>query len=92
MHPFSGPSARLASDPVSQGTGLASMAAYLAFWAIALVVAKRELDARFPRGRPTSGPEDTALAILRERFARGELDEQQFREMARVLAEEAGTP
>ncbi len=68
--------------------GLLSMAAYLAFWAVALVVAKRELDARWPKTH--AGMTDPAMAVLRERFARGELDEVQFRAMARVLREGSG--
>ncbi|MDX5318955.1 MAG: SHOCT domain-containing protein, partial [Actinomycetes bacterium] len=37
-------------------------------------------------------PVDAALAILRERFARGEIDEAQFRAMAAVLADVTDTP
>lgn len=90
MHPFYGPNAGLVSEPGSRTAGLASMAAYLAFWAVALIVAMRELDARFPRGSRPPEPTDGALAILRERFARGELDEPRFRAMARVLGEDRG--
>jgi putative membrane protein len=67
--------------------GLLSMAAYLAFWAVALVVAKRELDARWPKTPAVTT--DPAVAVLRERFARGELDEAQLRAMVRVLGEYA---
>ena len=65
------------------------MAAYLVFWAVALVVAKRELDARWPKEPRTGTTGDRAMAVLRERFARGELEESQFRAMAQVLHEEA---
>ena len=61
------------------------MAAYLAFWAGAIALAKRELDARFPRGG-RSGP-DPAIDELRARYARGEIDEEQLRAMAAVLAD-----
>lgn len=89
MHPFYGPSDRLLSGRPARGAGLVSMAAYLTFWAVALVVARRELDARFPRrGSPRSA--DQALAVLRERFAKGELDEASFRAMAAVLDETPG--
>jgi len=90
MHPFYGPSSRLLEG--SRGAGLVSMGAYLAFWAVALVVAKRELDARFPKLASRAPDADAALAVLRERFARGEIDEASFRNMARILGEDRGDP
>lgn len=97
VHPFYGPSRRLVSGGETGLSGLVSMAAYLAFWAAALVVAKREVDARWPRrpGSPGAVGEaraDPALAVLRERFARGELDEAAFRAMAEVLRATDGRP
>ena len=86
MHPFYGPSGRLVSDPDSRGAGWVSMAAYLAFWAAALVVARRELDRRWPVAPRGGSGSDAALGVLRERFARGELDEAQYRAMVGVLA------
>lgn len=86
MHPFYGPSARLLAEQDSRASGLLSMAAYLAFWTVGLALARHELEARFPKNvRP--GPfRDPAMMVLRERFARGEIDETRFRRMARVLA------
>jgi uncharacterized membrane protein len=57
------------------------MAAYLAFWAAVVVIAKREVDARWPRGiaRPSAG--DPALEALRIRYARGEVDRETFMAM-----------
>lgn len=90
VHPFYGPNGRLASGLDARIGGLLSMAAYLAFWAAALVLARRELDARWPpRQRKDTGG-DSAMAVLRERFARGELDEVQFQAMVRALREEPG--
>lgn len=91
MHPFYGPSARLLGERATSVAGLVSMAAYLAFWAGALVVAKRELDARFPRVPPDVGS-DPAMRLLRERYARGEIDAVQFAEMCEVLAGEPRGP
>lgn len=75
MHPFYGPSARLMSDRPGRSEGMASMAAYLAFWAVVVALGKRELNARWPRGdavRSASG--DPALEALRVRYARGDID------------------
>lgn len=85
MHPFYGPNNKLLSGSEGRAWGLLSMAAYLAFWAGALVVAKRELDARWPRQPRADSAGDPAMAVLRSRFARGELDESQYRAMVQVL-------
>jgi uncharacterized membrane protein len=87
VHPFYGPNGRLLSGLSPRAEGLLSMAAYLAFWAAALVLAKRELDARWPKRNASTDP---ALAVLRERFARSEIDEAQFRAMTRLLVGEPG--
>lgn len=84
MHPFYGAAQRLA-QPGSPWAGVIPMAAYLAFWAAAAVVARRELEARFPRQSGDRGEE--AEAILRTRYARGEIDEAEYRRMRVVLRE-----
>jgi len=89
MHPFYSPSARLVGGRESSTAGLVSMAAYLAFWAVAIAVAKRELDARLPRGTRTgaapAADADPAVAVLRERFARGDIDVEEYRARLREL-------
>ena len=99
MHPFYGPSQRLLAARPGQGEragrveGLASMAAYLAFWAVVVVVAKRELDQRWPREsvRPAPGDlPDAAIEALRMRYARGEIDRDTFQAMRADLAPGAG--
>lgn len=84
VHPFYGPNARLLGGDGTSASGVVSMAAYLAFWAAAIAIARRELDARFPRGADRR-PQDSAMVLLRERFARGEIDAAQFQSMAAVL-------
>ena len=56
------------------------MAAYLAFWSVVVAIAGRELNRRFPRKEPPATA-DPAVAILRERYARGDLDRDQFCQM-----------
>lgn len=85
MHPFYGPSGRLLADRESRASGLVSMAAYLAFWAVAVGIGLRELDARFPRTAVPRRDVDRAMAVLRERYARGEVDRAQFLLMSRDL-------
>ncbi len=73
------------ADRGSRLTGLISMAAYLAFWAGAVVLAKRELDARFPKVVGAPQGRDHAMVVLRERYARGEIDAEAYRAMEQVL-------
>lgn len=94
MHPFYGPNSQslAGQDRASKVTGLVTMGAYLAFWAWAVATAMRELNERFPKGGPSSGHGDVALAVLRERYARGEIDRDQFLAMERDLAPEETGP
>ena len=91
VHPFYGPSGRLLSGRGAGLSGLLSMAAYLAFWAAALVIARRELDRRWPVRPPSGEDADPGLMVLRERFARGEIDESQYRAMVGVISEAPGS-
>ena len=63
----------------------------LLFWfgVIALIVAAIGGFGRWQRGMPTSGPSggDSALAILRERFARGELTQDEYEQARKTLTE-----
>lgn len=90
MHPFYGPSGRLVGGRDTAAAGLLSMVAYLAFWGAALALAKREFDARWPRSAANPGDRERAGAVLRDRYARGEIDEATYRHMCAVLAEPIG--
>ena len=62
--------------------------AILAFWAVVIagVVLLVVWLVRQSRGRPApAGGDDRALTILRERFARGEIDAAQFEQIRRTL-------
>jgi uncharacterized membrane protein len=86
MHPFYRPSARLVGGE-SAVAGLFSMAAYLTFWAVAIVMAKREFDARWPRRYDTPPVHDAAVELLRHRLASGEIDVADYRERLGALHE-----
>lgn len=85
MHPFYEPSARLLAERRTARAGLWSMAAYLVFWAVAIPVALAVLG-RALAGRP-GATVDASTSILREGYARGDIDEKEFRRRAEVLAE-----
>ncbi|MGB8021281.1 MAG: SHOCT domain-containing protein [Candidatus Nanopelagicales bacterium] len=84
MHPFYGPNSRLLEGRGS-AVGLASMMAYLAFWAAVVGIAMKTLNERFPKAVPKPALQDAAVAALRERFARGEIDEAEFLSVKQAL-------
>ena len=96
MHPFYGPSGRILAGRSESAAGLVSMAAYLAFWAGVVGLAWREYRTWKPvadhvdadHGDADHGDADhgdAAIAELRMRFARGEIDQAQFLVMHRTL-------
>jgi putative membrane protein len=92
MHPFYAPSSTLLERRSTLPVGLLSMAAYLVFWAVAIPVALRMLRRTLDEGaRPQHavghppGEPDPAVAVLRERYARGEIETDEFRRRVRVL-------
>jgi putative membrane protein len=80
VHPYYSPVG------ASARAGVVSMAAYLVFWAVVVVAARRELQRRFPRGAALGAPaRDAAVTVLRDRYARGEVDRAQFLQMVEDL-------
>jgi len=77
MHPFYGPDILLLAGG-DFWLGLASMAMYLLFWAVVIFIAFRIFKKYLPRLASMRKKEDTALSILRERYARGEIDAEEF--------------
>ena len=60
----------------------------MGFWAliiVGVVLLIVWLVRQQPGGQSTRMSEDRALSILRERFARGEITQEQFEEMRRAL-------
>lgn len=58
---------------------------WLLFWAAAITVAVLALRS-YLRSRPKAG--DTAVSVLGERFARGEMSEEEYRQRLGVLREQ----
>jgi putative membrane protein len=55
-----------------------SMILHLLFWVAIIVLAVKFLRNRNLKGIMCAPAEDNALAILRERFAKGEIDSEEF--------------
>ena len=53
--------------------------------AVVLVVRWLGISSHFPE--PHGGPEKTPLDVLKERFARGEIEKQEFEDKKRILSE-----
>lgn len=87
MHPFYG----AVSEFLEEGhwwVGLLSMAMYLLFWAVVIVFAVKLFKKYFAdRPTPPKSEEDSALRILRERYARGEIDAEEFKQKKSDLLE-----
>lgn len=79
MHPFYGPSSRLLEEGTYWWMGLASMAIYLLFWAVVIAIAIRLFKKYCIGSELSKTREDTAITILRERYAKGEIDSEEFR-------------
>lgn len=87
MHPFYGPSSQLLADGSTWWLGLASMAMYLLFWAAVIVIAVILFKRYFLLGSHLFTGADKALAILRERYAKGEIDAEEFKRIKADLEE-----
>ena len=90
LHPFYGPSQRLLAGRGSQAAGVVTMVAYLAFWAgvvgIGFKMARDRLPGPSPSDRGPRPEPDPAIGIVRERYAHGEIDRDQFLLMTADLA------
>jgi putative membrane protein len=78
MHPFYGPSSMLLTQDTNWWVGLISMAMYLLFWGVVIIIAARMAKKYLSGGAFMHPKEDTAMAILRERYARGEIEFEEF--------------
>ncbi len=88
MHPFYDPSRESLGRKETQAAGLISMLAYLVFWAAAIPMALRALK-RYSAPAVAAGQvPDGAMAILRDRYARGEIELEEFLQRKSALDRE----
>jgi putative membrane protein len=78
MHPFYGPSSMFLSQGTTWWAGIISMAMYLLFWCVVIIIAARMAKKYLAGGGIMRPKEDTAMKILRERYARGEIGFEEF--------------
>lgn len=89
MHPFYGPSSQLFQEGESSWLGLASMAMYLLFWAVVVFIAAKMFKKYFTGVDYPKKREDNAMSILRERYAKGEIDAEEFKQKKTDLEEKS---
>jgi putative membrane protein len=87
MHPFYEPNRKALSRKETLPAGLISMLAYLLFWAAAIPIALRALK-RYPAPASAQGAPDSALEVLRTRYAKGEIELEEFLQRKHVLGQE----
>jgi putative membrane protein len=87
LHPFYGPSSQLLQEGGFWWVGLVSMAMYLLFWAIVIIIAVRIFKKYLMNADYLKTKHDTAITILRERYAKGEIDTEEFKQMRSELVE-----
>jgi putative membrane protein len=87
MHPFYGPSSQFLQEGNFWWLGLASMAMYLLFWAIVIIIAVKIIKKYFINADRPKAKEDTAMIFLRERYAKGEINAEEFKQMKADLNE-----
>jgi putative membrane protein len=80
MHPFYGPNNQLLGQENTLWLGLASMMIYILFWAVVVLFAVNLIKKYIIRPDSSKVQEDTAMSILRERYARGEIEAEEFKQ------------
>ncbi len=79
MHPYYGPSSQIFLQGYSWWPGLVSMVMYLLFWSIVVVIAIKLVNRYLITTKDSDNRQDAAMQILRERYAKGEIDAEEFR-------------
>lgn len=85
MHPFYGSVIQLLRAGDFWWIGLVSMVMYLIFWAIVFVIALKMLKKYFIPLSAKQDQTDNAMQILRERYAEGEIGEEEYYQKKEIL-------
>ena len=80
MHPFYEPSSQLLLNGNYWWIGLVSMAMCLLFWAVVMIIAYIIFKKHFMRQSSHTDNSDQAMSILRERYAKGEINAEEFKQ------------
>lgn len=86
MHPFYSYSEKFLGGIGSEWIGLVSMAMYLIFWGVVIVFAHRFAKKYFMNSKGLK-QDDSAVQILRERYAKGEISSEEYRRVRDDLDE-----
>lgn len=81
MHPFYGAAIELTQDNNMWWLNLISMAMYLIFWAVVIIIAFKIYRNHFKNPNRQMTKEDSAIQILRERYAKGEIDSEEYKKI-----------
>ncbi len=83
MHPYYGPCSELVKEKKTFDMGVVSMAMYLVFWAVALVVEVKLVKKYFSKGCccQTETKADTTLKELRKKYTNGDISAKEFKRM-----------
>lgn len=88
MHPFYDQNRNLLREKDRWWIGLVSMLMYLLFWGVVVIKAIRMLKSDLFQSNSLIGYGNSALKILSERYARGEIDFETYNEMKENLQRE----
>ncbi|NMC27107.1 MAG: SHOCT domain-containing protein [Syntrophomonadaceae bacterium] len=79
MHPYYGPGVQFWGQENAWWMWLASMLMYLLFWGVVSIIAIRMFRKYCVKAQYPTVKGDRAMSILIERYARGEIDSEEFK-------------
>ena len=79
MHYFYGPGSQLLGQGNFLWMGVVSMILHLLFWGVVIYFAVKFINRFLQKANDFKVKEDKAMSILRERYAKGEIDSEEFK-------------